>query len=111
MLRKTGFFVGQLALLVSRADGHGIIIILNARVRSLALATSRCAKGIELGGELCLGFDEGSSVIPHRLIAGIGVLCEYGEAGRDQDHEEQDKGKHCVVDEEDDAHDTGDDRL
>ena len=111
MLRESAFLVGHLSLVVCRVDRNGIIVVFDAWVCSLALATGSRTESVQLGGKLGLGLDERSTVIPHRLVPRIGVLCENGKAGRHQNHDEENKCEHCVHDEENYTHDTSDDRL
>ena len=70
----------------------------------LGLASGGRAKGVELGGELRLGFYEGAAVVAHGLVAGIWVFGDEGDDGGDEDDDEEDGGEDGVVDEEDYAH-------
>ena len=58
-----------------------------------------------------LGLDEGAPVVAHGLVARVGVFADDGVDAGEEDHEEEHEGKGGVVDEEDDAHDAGDDAL
>ena len=53
--------------------------------------------------------DKRASVIPHGLVARIGVLGENGKAGSDEDEDQEDQREDGVVYKEDDSHDTSDD--
>lgn len=114
MLAKATLLGGHLSLLLGGGD---VIIVIDARSRltvgmsSLALTTSSGTKGIELGGQLSLRFDERATVIAHWLIASVGVLGEQGESRRDEEHDEKHKRESGVDDEEDDAHDSSHDSL
>lgn len=93
-----------------------VLVVLDARafgVRPpvLPFATRRRAERVELGAQVRLGLDEAAAVVPHRLVAGVGVLRRHGDDGRHQHNDEQDGGKDGIVDEENDAHDTGHDFL
>ena len=78
---------------------------------TLTLTARRCAQCVKLGGKLGLRLDERPTVVAHWLVAGIGVLGEERESGRDKQHEKEDESKGGVDDEENDTHDTSDDGL
>jgi len=85
-----------------------ILIVFDASAlpASLALATSGGTQRIELSVELSLRLDEGTTVITHGLVSGVGVLGEDGECRSDNDGDEEDERENGVEDEEEDAHDT-----
>ena len=73
-------------------DGGSIVIegVLMITVAVLNISTSGGTKGVQFGGQLGLGLDERSAVVPHRLVAGIGVLGHDRIDGGNQDKDEQD---------------------
>lgn len=115
MLGKPSLFCGNL-LLLSRTRER-LVIVINAGtglvvwVDTLAFTTSSRSKRIQLRRERSLRLDEGTSVVAHWLVASIRVPGEDRESGSDKNHKKQDEGKNSIVDEEDDAHDSGYDTL
>ena len=77
----------------------------------LLVSTSGRTQGVELSGELGLRLDEGATVVAHGLVAGVGVLGDDSVGGRDENEDQEDKGKDHVDDEECHAHDTSDETL
>lgn len=75
---------------------------------TLAFAASGGTQGVKLSVELSLGLDEGTAVITHGLISGVGVLGEDGESRSDKNGDQKDKGENGVEDEEEDTHDSVD---
>lgn len=78
---------------------------------ALAFAAGGRTQGIQLGCERGLRLDEGTTIVAHGLVACVGVLGEKREAGRNKEHDEEDKREDSVVDEEDHTHNTRDDGL
>lgn len=99
--------------MLAGAGREGIVVVEIAAVVALLGHVAACgdAEGIEFGVEVGLRFDEGTTVVSHGLVAGIGVLGEDGEAGSEEDQEQKDEGEDSVHNEEDDTHDTGYDTL
>jgi len=110
VLREATLFECHLALLQGVVVDD-IVVVVDARVRALALATRSSTKSIELRGQLRLRLDERSTVVTHRLVARVGVLGEQSESRRNEDHEQQNKSERSVEDEEDDTHGSGHDAL
>lgn len=110
MLREATLFECHLALLQGVVVDD-IVVVVDARVRALALATRSSTKSIELRGQLRLRLDERSTVVTHRLVARVGVLGEQSESRRNEDHKQQHKSERSVEDEEDDTHGSGHDAL
>jgi hypothetical protein len=87
VLREPTFLESHLPLLKRVVRDH-VVVIVNARVRPLALATSSSTKRVELSGKLRLRLDKRSTVVAHWLVTCIRVLREQSESRRDEDHEE-----------------------
>ena len=104
---------GGVAAFREGGRGHGVLVAVEVAqlVAEARVAARRGAEGVELGGELGLGFYKRAAVVAHGLVARVRVLADDGVDAGEEDHEEQDEGAGCVVDEEDDAHDAGDEAL
>lgn len=81
MFCETSLFGGHLLAV------YLIVVVIKAGVLALALTSGSGTEGVQLGSELRLGLDEGTTIITHRLVPGIGVTRKQGEAGSDKDHE------------------------
>lgn len=80
MLRESTLLRSEFALLLHRIGGYGIIVVIEAGMAALALATSSRTKRIKLCCKLRLGLDEGSTVVAHWLVTSVGILGEDGES-------------------------------
>lgn len=77
--------VAEVGTIAARDRNSVVVEGIRIVMSGLDVAAGGGAQGIQLGGELSLGFDERATVIAHGLVTGIGVLRHNGIYGRNQD--------------------------
>ncbi|KAH0281834.1 TRP-domain-containing protein, partial [Aureobasidium melanogenum] len=107
-LEMLGSAVTTDARLGSGTTRPAVLIVFDASTlpASLAFTTSGSTQSIKLRVELSLRLDEGTTVVAHGLVSGVGVLGEDGECRSDNDGDEENQREDSVEDEEEDTHDT-----
>lgn len=82
----------------------GFRIIIEFEMGWLDITSGGSSQSIQFGGQLGLGLDERSTVIPHRLVTHVGILRNNGIDRCNQDEDEKCQSEGCIVYKENNAH-------
>ncbi len=63
------------------------------------ISSSSHSKSIKLGIEPSLRLDEGTTIVPHRLVTSVRIFGEHSIASCNEYHQQEDQGKRSIYDE------------